>query len=646
MKAKRQCWAGLLLTLALALCSLGIAHASDLTPVTTHWLAADYADVVPGEYDPPPRVPALVTTRSSWESVDLPHARPYTVLMWGSLSPKADVVWYRLTVPPSAQQGSQSDGGDLHLYLPRWQTIGTLAVYDGENLIYRTGDSLVWNSFNTPLWLSLRAPASTPRYVFIRMASQRGSGSALSTAWVGPSNALQWRYRLRTWLQIDAVALSSWAFFLIGLFALAVWCVRRDAALYGVFFVTSVAYLLRSMHFTVGELPPVLSDDWFGWLTVNSLHWGAMGVFFFMLCVNRRNTRWLGWAMLGFSTALSILTLPILTPAAVRIAVLPWVYDATAVVAFVLAFAGVRDAWRSRSREGMALALVFTLTIFFGLYDLTLAQHLTNMEGVYLTPYNAIGILTIFMIIVYRRYVGAIAHVEQSNALLESRLAIREGELALSYARLRESEHLQTLNDERQRMTQDMHDGIGSSLISALRMVERGKLDVGQMAMVLQECIDDLKLSIDSLEIVDPDLLALMATLRFRLGPRLMAAGIEVQWRMVDLPPVHWLDAQNALHILRIVQEVLANIIKHTPATQIAFESEFDDEGVTVRITNNGGVPFAPPDADTAPDKGPPGRGLSNVRSRCIAIGARCTWTKTSDGSSFALWLPQRRATG
>jgi signal transduction histidine kinase len=41
---------------------------------------------------------------------------------------------------------------------------------------------------------------------------------------------------------------------------------------------------------------------------------------------------------------------------------------------------------------------------------------------------------------------------------------------------LREIEQRQTISHERQRLMQDMHDGLGSSLISAIRSVENGGL--------------------------------------------------------------------------------------------------------------------------------------------------------------------------
>ena len=89
------------------------------------------------------------------------------------------------------------------------------------------------------------------------------------------------------------------------------------------------------------------------------------------------------------------------------------------------------------------------------------------------------------------------------------------------------------------------------------------------MADVLRSCIDDLKLAIDSMEPVEADLLLLLATPRFRLGSLLKSSTISQVWNISDVPALHWLDPRNALHILRILQEAFANILKHAQASEI-----------------------------------------------------------------------------
>lgn len=245
--------------------------------------------------------------------------------------------------------------------------------------------------------------------------------------------------------------------------------------------------------------------------------------------------------------------------------------------------------------------------------------------------YSALSLATVFYII---------SLLSQSlNTARATRAAIElRFELADSHARLREVEQRQTLAQERQRLMQDMHDGLGSSLASALRVVEKGRLGEADVAQVLKGCIDDLKLAIDSMEPVEADLLLLLATLRFRLGPRLESTGITLHWDVNRVPPLEWLDPKNALHILRILQEAFTNIIKHTQATEIRLRTAVDGEWVVVRIADNG-QGF---DLEQALQGG--GKGLSNQQRRAQAIGASIDWESGATGTCFSLRLPISQA--
>ncbi|MDH5709623.1 MAG: hypothetical protein OEY75_10965, partial [Hylemonella sp.] len=224
--------------------------------------------------------------------------------------------------------------------------------------------------------------------------------------------------------------------------------------------------------------------------------------------------------------------------------------------------------------------------------------------------------------------------VRQVNANLEARLQAREAELTRSHERLRKIELQQSLSQERQRLMQDMHDGLGSSLTSALRMAERGRMDKEQVALVIRGCIDDLKLAIDSYEEVDADLLLLLATLRFRLEPRLEGTGIAMRWEVQSVPPLTWLTPRNALHILRILQEAITNIIRHAEATEIRVATGMQGDRVVVTISDNG-KGFLLPQALNGN-----GKGLPNQMRRAQAIGAEINWETSEKGTTLTLSLP------
>jgi signal transduction histidine kinase len=193
----------------------------------------------------------------------------------------------------------------------------------------------------------------------------------------------------------------------------------------------------------------------------------------------------------------------------------------------------------------------------------------------------------------------------------------REQLLKRNFERLRESERVKVEAQERQRIMQDMHDGLGSQLMSSLMLVERGGVSNDQFAQILRESIDDMRLAIDALAADDADLAAALGNLRFRMEPRLRAAGMELTWDARRLPEELGLHPDVVLPILRIVQEALTNALKHSRARAVrvtlATEGTGDAQSMDIRIADNGrGIG----------EERVGGRGLLNMRNRAQKIGA------------------------
>lgn len=218
-------------------------------------------------------------------------------------------------------------------------------------------------------------------------------------------------------------------------------------------------------------------------------------------------------------------------------------------------------------------------------------------------------------------------------------------ELELGQQRLLDAQHQQSVLRERQRVMQDMHDGLGSALSSSLVMLERGELDVAQAAVVMRECIDDLRLVVDSLEPTAQDLSTLLGMLRYRLQHRIAAAGVQLRWSMADLPPLHWLEPSLALDLLRLMQEAIANVLKHSGATELTLvvqplAARQDGTAIELLVSDNGRG-FDPVDSQAA------GRGLRTMQSRAQRLQAELAiLSNPGDGTVVRLRLPARRAAG
>jgi signal transduction histidine kinase len=276
---------------------------------------------------------------------------------------------------------------------------------------------------------------------------------------------------------------------------------------------------------------------------------------------------------------------------------------------------------RTRRRESPhgAVIAATVLALAAALHDVARTLGWLATENVHLLHFAGPLLLIAMATPLVDRFVRVLGEAETARAELETRVREREQLLKRNFERLRESERAQATAQERQRIMQDMHDGLGSQLLSSLMLVERGALTGEQLAQILRESIDDMRLAIDALAAEDADLLSALGNLRFRMEPRLRAAGIELLWDARKLPVEIDINPDAVLPILRIVQEALTNSLKHSRARAVSVvlgveNASVDSQWLVIRITDNGrGI--------TEERVG--GRGLLNMRNRAARIGAQ-----------------------
>ncbi|NYT40321.1 sensor histidine kinase [Sphingomonas sp. R-74633] len=583
------------------------------------------------DYPPPSRTQDWQALAGQWREVELPHAPRPNMLPGGGdagLLP-TQTSWYHFTLDP-AQEAPHG----AYLYIPRWKTDGELAIYVDGRLFWQTHANLQWNGSNRPLWIPLEEAAESkpPRDLLIRIRHVRGIGGALSTLWLGDYRQLAAAYYTRAFFQAELPYISSAMFLATGVFAFLIWLRRRSETLYLLYALMTLVTFLRVMHAYMGADRLPVSDAWFGWVTVNSVGWAVLVTHLFLTAVHHHHARWLTAIIAIMCLGFGGITLPLLKGAPDATIVSPLMYITMVSVGAVTYVLHIVWSRRVGSAEGAGLAICGLLTFALGGRDMLLQNNIINIESLFISFYAQIALIIVFCQIMLSRYLKAMKAVADSNVVLASRLAERESELNASHLKLREIERREVLLQERQRLMQDMHDGLGSSLVSTLRMVEHGHIDEADIAQLLKGCIDDLKLTIDSMEPVETDLLLLLGTLRFRLQPRLESTGIRLRWEVRDVPPLAWLDQRHSLHVLRILQEAFTNVIKHAGASEITVTTGVRDGQVCVGVADNGRG------FDTAAEAA--GRGLGNQARRAEVIGGSVLLESGADGTRFTLLLP------
>ena len=246
----------------------------------------------------------------------------------------------------------------------------------------------------------------------------------------------------------------------------------------------------------------------------------------------------------------------------------------------------------------------------------------------------AMGTMTeaIILLWAYSMFIGITAFT--LAAVVEQRNVAEQSQRSVEAERLRtEKERLLLL--ERQRLTREMHDGLGGQLVSALSMVEGGRAAPNEVAEALRRSLDDIRIVIDSLDPDTTDLPTSLGKLRARLEPLLRRNGMELEWKIDDVPGLDAFSPEAVLHLLRIIQESVTNAMRHAQASRVAVEVRSSNDGrgrLRLSIRDDGRGPQRRVSST--------GRGVQNMRSRAEELGALLWIEDASPGTRIELSIP------
>jgi PAS domain S-box-containing protein len=208
---------------------------------------------------------------------------------------------------------------------------------------------------------------------------------------------------------------------------------------------------------------------------------------------------------------------------------------------------------------------------------------------------------------------------------------------------------LQAALQERERISQDLHDGILQSLFAVGLALESAKLTmpprirktsggslnqaIGQLNNVMHEIRNFIAgLGSDLLREKDlPTALKLMlASLTENQATRVRLA--------IEDRAAKALSTEQSLHLIRVIQEAVSNCIRHGRASEARVSLKLLKRGVRLGIRDNGSG-FNQTDAKKA------GHGLRNMASRAQKMGGRFSiLSKVNEGTSIVLDLPREAA--
>jgi signal transduction histidine kinase len=536
--------------------------------------------------------------------------------------------WYRIEfdVAPDALELSA-------LYVPRISMAGS-AYINSEFL----GGERVFEEPLTRLWYRPQrfiVPAKLLKVginvVHIRMKTYPNSKGGVSEVYFGAASPIEALWSQRYFWQVTSVQITSAITLGLGIMALLAWSLRGWETAYGYFGAAALVWVLRNSHFLLTQIP--VPASYWEVFSATAQIWVLSLVFMFVLRFAGKVMSIAERFILAFSIAAPFILLWVGSDRLNLISNLLYL---------VMLFMGAYilkvtfDVARRERTTGTILLVGASLVVYaLGAHDWV--THRGDLG--FSQPLNLhFGAPILFLVVtwnMFKRFNDAQTQATDLAQSLETRVQQKNTELQQSFELLRAVEAAQAQGQERARIMQDMHDGLGSQLVSSLAMAQSGDLSSAQTYDVLRSCIDDLRLAIDTSSDSRDSLSLALGNLRFRMEPRLKAAGITLRWNTQGLSDTLPLPTQAQLPLMRIIQETITNTLKHANAKTLGVNVSSTAAELQIDISDDGCGFDVHAARQTAQ-----GKGLNSLDKRARVLGARLEVVSSPLGTQTKLRLP------
>jgi signal transduction histidine kinase len=472
-----------------------------------------------------------------------------------------------------------------------------------------------------------------PNHLLIHTTVQALRWGGISEIYYGPEQELRGQYTAAYWWQQSSFIVIFVAMLFMGMISWVLWLRQREG-LYGLF-------ALSAMWGGFSAINQLSTSSWLPWplqgiVASVALAWHIVFMTRFTLGITGRTASWVRLTLLA--TALSIgiafvLAEPVYWTLAVSFLFLPMV------VALIYTAKAADQEQSRQARLLFVVSLIVALTAMRDLFVVHIPEAGIGQNA--LLPHALFLYVIVMGWILVQRYTEQHALYHELNVTLERRVQEREQQLSRSFEQIQEQGEERARLVERQRIMSDIHDGVGGQLVGLVNMIKQGErnhalFDQKQLSEHAQMALDELRVAVDAMQPVEGDLATVLATLRYRLEPRLKASDLALIWQIDELPIMSELNPQKVLQIQRILLEAFTNIIQHAKATTVTVSAKHLVDMDSVQITiDDDGVGFEPQELKAT------GHGVRNMCFRAEAIGALITFQRLkTKGVTLTLTMP------
>nr|WP_042862458.1 ATP-binding protein [Acinetobacter modestus] len=393
------------------------------------------------------------------------------------------------------------------------------------------------------------------------------------------------------WLKQRVLNFFNLTFFLtLGTIAFLIWIFRRQEKAFGWFSLTCMIWVVVMTNVSITE-PPL------GLATLQIARINIVMLFAYSLCSCLYAWRFAQQAfpriektfLVSFLlVALSAILLPDRS--------LSWflllIFMSAILINIVNCISFSFIAHKVKQTESYLLAALFILCLLILLHDAYFILIGTDNHSS-LMAYTSPAITLFIAIILALRLAKNMSRIEKFNETLENKIITVKTELNESLSTQHQLELQNTRLQERIHLAHDLHDSLGGALVRSIAIIDQShnNLSNQQFLSILKLLRDDLRQIIDhgssnGVKVPESPILW-SAPIRHRFDQLFEELDIHSEWYF----PEQWEFQPTPLEcltLLRIAEEALTNIIKHSQAQNVSIELCFSEQQLIFKIADDG----------------------------------------------------------
>ena len=552
--------------------------------------AADPLDITTAEFleiggDTPP---SGLEVAERWRPINLPH-------LWRHDERVTRVGWYRFKLddhPPEAKTA---------LYL--WRFSMNAAVWLNGEFLGDGGrfEEPMARNWNRPFLFLLPGSAwkNEGNYLYIKLSVYSGWGH-LPPVIIGPYDELRQDFDRRFTWQITFSQATFYISIITALVSISLWTNDRRSTLYGIFGLTCIAWSMYSLNNYIQEIPFSAKIWW--WLVHSSIDWYGVTLVLFAHRLMGVHAPIRDKCVIGFglfaTVSYALMELRFIS------AYNSYFHLVTLLIATYLLILGLIRSKKTRALDVIAFTLSLSTVVAFGIHDLSMNSMVSVglwKEQFFWLQFSAPILMVAMLIVLSRRFILSLQ--QQVNAE-------------------------QQIRQERERIYSDIHDDVGSKVLSLVYSAE-----TEPQAELARDALRDIRAIVAGATSGGGVLHTLLDKYRGEAQQRCDASSVALTWRDDVTDNIEISDSFQ-YQTQRIFRELISNCLQHAQTHQIDVDIKKKPLALHISVRDYGPLNINDANFNTA------GNGIPGIRRRVTELGGDIAWRNAEPGCVVEAVIP------